>query len=371
MNPFRYGQIVKADDFCIRPELEKILTEEIRRGQNLYIQGERRTGKSSLIFETIRKLKRHKIIFIDLLEVKSSDDLLKRMVTGVVAVEQSASLLNKVFQKLAYLRPIVSIDPISGLPTLTLDASIQLKPDSIAGILDLISTYHSKTKPLVVVFDEFQDSLNLKDASETLAQLRSKIQFLSDIPFLFSGSIRSKMGTIFNDPDSAFFKSALPIEVGPLDRELFQAFIVDKFATGKRNIAESVLDQIFEICFNVAGDIQQFCSAIWETTAYGDPILDQQIPEALQRIFAHEAKGYETTLKIVSGQQLKFLTGLARMDGLAPTSSNFLKQAGIPQASSAQTILKRLLNLKILFYYENEYRFVNPFFRAWLLYKKL
>ena len=93
------------------------------------------------------------------------------------------------------------------------------------------------------------------------------------------------------------------------------------------------------------------------------------MPLALERIFAHESKGYQTTLKIISGQQLKFLTGLARIGGDTPTSSQFLKQAGIPQASSAQAALKRLLDLKIIFHYQKEYRFVNPFFRAWLLYK--
>ncbi len=75
------------------------------------------------------------------------------------------------------------------------------------------------------------------------------------------------------------------------------------------------MDHIFEICINVAGDIQQLCSALWDTTSYGDHILEEQIPSALEQIFAHESKGYETTLKIISGQQLKLLTGLARIGG--------------------------------------------------------
>jgi len=303
------------------------------------------------------------------LETKTSDDFLRRIVTSAISIEQPAGILNKVFRRLAYLRPVASIDPLSGMPTLTLDASVQLKPDSIPGVLDLISSYQLKTKPLVVVFDEFQDILNLKDSSETLAQLRSKIQFQSDIPFIFAGSIRNKMNGIFNDPDSASFKSALPITVGPLETELFQAFIADKFKTGKRKITSNAMDHIFEICFDVAGDIQQLCSALWDTTAYGEHISEKQMPLALERIFAHESKGYETTLKIISGQQLKFLTGLARFGGETPTSSQFLKQAGIPQASSAQAALKRLIDLKIIFHYKKKYRFVNPFFRAWLLYK--
>ncbi|MBC2744966.1 MAG: ATP-binding protein [Desulfosarcina sp.] len=370
MNPFKYGQIVKGSDFCRRPELEKNLANQIRRGQNVYIQGERRTGKSSLVWETVRRLKKPRIVYIDLLETKTSDDLIRRMVTGVISLERSRGIISKVLQKLAYLRPMASIDPLSGMPTLALDASVQLKPESISGVLDLISDCQLKTKPLVVVFDEFQDILNLKDAAETLAQLRSKLQFQVDIPYLFAGSVRNKMNTIFYDPDSAFFKSAIPIDVGPLNKVEFQTFIADKFKTGKRKITTNAMGRIFDICFNVAGDIQQLCSALWDTTSYGNNIGNKQIPYALEQIFAHESKGYETILQVISGLQLNFLTGMARLGGHAPTSSKFLKQSGISQASSAQSALKRLMDLKVVFKHENRYRFVNPFFRAWLLYKK-
>jgi len=371
VNPFKFGQIVKAQDFCRRPALEKELAGLIRRGQNVYVQGERRTGKTSLIWETVRRMKKPRIVYIDLLETKTADDLIKRMVASVITLERTRGLVSKVLQNLAHLRPVISADPVSGLPTLTLDAAVQLKPESIVGVLDLMAACQLKTKPLVVVFDEFQDILNLPDANEVLAQLRSRIQFLTDIPFLFAGSIRNKMNTLFNDPDSPFFKSALPIEVGPLKRDAFQTFIAAKFKTGEREIAPGTMDRVFDICFNITGDIQQLCSALWDSTAHDEVIEDEKIPIALERIFAHEAKGYETALKIVTGQQLKFLTGLARLGGAEPTSAQFLRQSGISQASSSQAALKRLIDLKIIFRYAGEYRFVNPFFRAWLLYKNL
>lgn len=351
--------------------MEKKLSGQIRRGQNVYLQGERRTGKTSLIWETVRRMKKPRIVYIDLLETKTADDLIKRMVASVIALERSRGLVNKVFQNLAHLRPVVSVDALSGLPTLTLDAAVQLKPDSITGVLDLIATCQLKTKPLVVVFDEFQDILNLSDADEALARLRSKVQFLTDIPFLFAGSVRNKMNTIFNDPDSPFFESALPSEVGHLKKDEFQTFIAAKFTTGKRKLDPGALDRVFDICFNIAGDIQQLCGALWESTSYGDAIGAERIPVALEQIFAHEAKGYETALKIVTGQQLKFLASLARLGGREPTSARFLRQSGIFQASSAQAALKRLIDLKLVLRYKGEYRFVNPFFRAWLLYKNL
>jgi hypothetical protein len=179
------------------------------------------------------------------------------------------------------------------------------------------------------------------------------------------------MDSIFNNPDSAFFKSAIPIHVGFLDENTFQEFIKKKFNTGKRQIAANTLNSIFEICFSIPGDVQQLCSALWDTTSFGAQITDEQIPVALEQIFSHELKGYETILKIITVQQLKLLTGLARLGGKAPMSSGFLKNAGFYQASSVKRALNRLIELRVIFNSNNEYRFVNPFFRAWLLHKKL
>lgn len=135
--------------------------------------------------------------------------------------------------------------------------------------------------------------------------------------------------------------------------------------------SSKALDSIFDLCFDIPGDVQHLCSALWDTTAEGDTISAEDTPRALELIFSQEHKGYETALTIVSGQQLKLLSALARLGGNAPMSSAFLKNSGIAQASSVQRALRRLIDLRIIFHHEREYRFVNPFFRAWLLYKNL
>ena len=42
-----------------------------------------------------------------------------------------------------------------------------------------------------MVFDEFQDILDLPDSNRVLAELRGKIQFMSDTAFVFLGSVRN------------------------------------------------------------------------------------------------------------------------------------------------------------------------------------
>jgi len=370
MNPFKYGQVVKEEDFCPRPNLLKNVVEFIKSAQNILIQGERRTGKTSLIFEALRHLKKRQIVYVDLLEVKSSDDLCKRIIKAVISMERQSGVAEKLFKSLSQLRPTLSIDPITGQPSISLDASVKLQPDSIENILDMIEAINMR-KAIVVVFDEFQDILNLKDNKEALALLRSKIQFHSKIAYIFAGSIRNKMDDIFNHPGSAFFKSAISINVGPIDRKQFIAFLKSKFSLGKRSVDQQVLNLIFEIAENIPGDIQQLCGAIWEITSYKDKIDESIIPKALQIIYAQEFKGYEAILVQLTANQLKCLVGLAKIGGKSPLSSEFVREVGIELPATIKKALTRLIQLKIIYRYQGEYKFVNPFFKSWLLFNNL
>ena len=368
MNPFKYGRVVSADDFCPRGDLVRQMTGFIKSGQNVVLQGERRMGKTSLIYETVRQLKRYRMLYVDLLEIKTADDLCKRMVKALISMEQQAGLLERVLKSLSHLRPVISVDPLTGQPSVSMDAGVHLRPDSLDGILDLVKESHKRTR-LVVAFDEFQDILNLADSRETLAVLRSKIQFHKDIPYVFAGSIRNRMGEIFTDPESAFFKSAIAVNVGPLDREVFAGFLADKFALGKRLVDSGTMTKIITIAENVPGDVQELCEVIWETTAYRDSIREDCINPALELIYARESKGYEAAMVQLTGHQLKCLVGLARMGGKAPLSSGFIRGVGIAGPASIKKALNRLVQLKVVYRHEGEYKFVNPFFKTWLLWK--
>jgi hypothetical protein len=368
MNPFRYGQVVLDKDFCPRPQLEKILTDYISSAQNVLLEGERRTGKTSLIYQVMLSLKKLRLLYIDIMEIKTVDDFCRRVIKAIFSMEQKSGAVEKIFKSLAHLKPSITIDPLTGSPSVSLDASIRLKPESIEGLFDLIEA-ENKKKKMAVVFDEFQDILKVENPSAALAILRSKVQFHGDIPYIFAGSVRNQMNEIFNDPGSAFFKSAVTVNVGTLDKEIFSEFLQSKFRLEKRIISQDLLKKIFEIAQEVPGDVQQLCSAIWETTLPGNNITADAVPPALELIYSRELKGYETTMAQVTAQQLRCLLGLARVGGESPLSSRFLKATGITQPASVKKALNRLEKLRIIYRYKGEYRFINPFFRSWLIYK--
>jgi uncharacterized protein len=368
MNPFRYGQVVRGEDFCPRPKLIQELTAFIESGQNVALMGERRTGKTSLICEAVRCLKKRRMLYVDLLEIKTSDDLCKRLLKAVLALQRQTGFLEKMLRSLSHLRPSITLDPLTGQPSISLDASVRMTPESIDSLLDMIASLHRR-QPLAVVFDEFQDVLNLEDSRETLASLRSKIQFQNKIPYLFAGSIRNQMSMIFADPESPFFKSAASLSIGPIETGLFAEFLKRRFESGKRTVEESAMSRVFEWAEDIPGDVQQLCAVLWEITSYRDPITEDLLPAALERIFARESKAYEAVLVQVTGQQLRCLVGLARHRDTPPLSQDFLRAVGIPAAASVQRALNRLEKLKVVYRHEGRYKFVNPFFKSWLIYK--
>ncbi len=370
MNPFKYGQVVNDNDFCPRPKLTKSIKGFIKSGQNIFVQGERRIGKTSLIMETINHTRAKRVYYVDLLEIKTVSGFCQRLAKALISFEYQNGIVEKILKALSQFKPTIGFDSLTGTPTISIDSVSKFTPDSINGLLDMLLSIHTH-KPIVVVVDEFQDILNLKDSKEALAILRSKIQFHSSIPYIFSGSVRNKMFDIFNNPESAFFKSAISVEVKELNPKYFIEFLKNKFASGKRKISDSTIIKLFDIADNIPGDVQQLCAALWDITSYKDKISESNIPEALKLIFARESKGYEHILVQITEQQLKCLVGLAKIGGKSTQSATFLNISGISLPASVKKALNRLEKLKIVYRYEKEYKFINPFFKSWLIFKNL
>jgi hypothetical protein len=303
---------------------------------------------------------------VDLLGIKSVDALCKRILKTIVVLEKKASWMAKIIQTLSYVKPVVSVDPITSMPVVTFDASVELRADSIQEVLDLIESLAQKRK-LVVVFDEFQDVLNIKDGGEAIALLRSKIQFQSNIPYVFVGSIRHKMDEIFISPSSPFFKSAIPITVNSLPFDEFSKFLIKKFESGRRRVLPETLQKVFNIANNVTGDIQQLCEALWEVTSANDNVSPDNLKTALELIFSREQKSYEAFVSLLTDFQFKCLSALVREGGKSVYSMNFVKAIGPHSTASVNRAITRMIDINILFKSGKEVRFVNPFFKAWLL----
>ena len=223
-NPFKYGCVVSGDHFCDRDKAEDEIRRFVKAGQNVFVQGERRMGKTSLVKKAVSSIKGERLVYIDLYCIGSQADLCRRIAEGVGRANTSMPFLKRAMSFASRLRPTLSFDSENGTPKISVDSIAAAEPTSLGVVLEMLEKIACDGRTCVV-FDEFQDVLRLKDSARVLAEMRSRIQFQENIPYLFLGSVRHEMWRIFNDSKSPFFKSAAAYDVGEIDAGDFAAFI--------------------------------------------------------------------------------------------------------------------------------------------------
>ena len=368
MKPFKYGCVVTGDAFCPRPALQKALVGNIRDGQNVVLVGERRMGKTSLVYAAHAALSKWRMLYVDLLNVRTTADVCNRAATAAAAMGSSTSFADRALRFIGRLRPTFSVDPQTGSPVVSVDARTAEDPRSLDDVMSLVSDL-SRGGKFFVVFDEFQEIRKIDAGDQLLAVLRSRIQLLQDTCFVFSGSVRDDIADIFSNPASPFFKSAFALTVGPVPDDDYAPFLIRRFALGQRKADRAFVDRIFDFTGRTTGDVQQFCSAVWNASDPGDVLGDAAFKAALADIFAQESGAFEGQTASLTRFQFKTLVAVARHGGRNVFSREFLNRSELPSAAAASRALGALSAKGLLFLHLGEYKFFNPFLRAWLLSK--
>ena len=370
MNPFIFGKIVEEPNFCKRQALVSDLQDAIVAGQNTVIYGRRRVGKSSLVFHTAKKSEERLFLLIDLFFTKDAAMFLEYCTTALFALNsQRAGLLEKGIQALKRIRPKIEIDPQSGTPSLSLGISRD-EPEILLNTIDDFFGFLAaefKADQLIVCFDEFQSVLAYPDAERLLAKIRSRVQY-HKFPYVFTGSDRSGLKSIFARENSPFYKSARAIEVKAVERIDFQPFLNAKFKAGKREVLEEVWDSIFEL--EITGDIQQLCSALWQSSESESVIDRATLVAAYDRIFAQEIEGFRSTLGNLSALQLRVLKAIAQ-SGVANLYSRESQQSIQVSASSIRRSVTSLIEKWILIKDHEQIYFNNPFLKLFINEKRI
>ncbi len=365
MNPFRYGCVVQGDYFCPRRRQASELMRLIEGGQNVMIQGERRIGKTSLVKDVAGRAQGIRFIYVDLLGIRTIHDLARKLTVALAALDQRSSFLSRLLKFLASLRPTVTIDPTGGA-TIGVDVRSSSTIESLETLMDAIAKVGEEQRCFVVL-DEFQDILKLEDSEGVLAMLRGKIQFQTEVSYVFLGSIRNQMSMLFTNSRQPFYKAAVILDIGHIDDEDFIPFLQNRFSQAGRKINASTLRQVLELADRISGDVQELCDALWATSHEGDTLTEESIGPALELIFARESKSYTPLMTQLPQSQLTVLRGVAKYGGRLLTGQAFMAQLNLHNAASIRKSLLRLVELDILYLNENgEYRFCNPFFREWL-----
>ena len=263
-NPFTTSPYVSKSLFCDREEELNTLCQYIEAGSNITLISPRRYGKTGLIYRTFDALREQKkpirTFYVDIYATQSIDDFIEKLTESLVDVLSKTSAIKKLFKTIAGIRPVLSYDPINHNAKLSFTfANEQEKKLSIKAIFDFLEADDQK---VLIAIDEFQQIREYDEAGYMEALLRSYIQPLKNVQFIFCGSKRHIMTNMFADARSPFYESTRFLHLDKINADTYSAFIEQKFAEGGKTITQEAIDYILEWTRRHTFYTQSLCNLI-------------------------------------------------------------------------------------------------------------
>jgi AAA+ ATPase superfamily predicted ATPase len=199
-------------------------------------------------------------IYLDIFPTSSLKEFTDALATAIYkefTLHESAG--KKFWEHLKFLRPVLRINTLSGEPELTLDVS---QPEQIEkSIPQLFSFLDQQQKKVVIAIDEFQQILSYPEKNVE-ALLRTFIQNLHNITFIFLGSDSKLMVEIFNSAKRPFYGSTGFITLNRIPNEEYSAFIMGTFHKIGVSMDEKVPEMILELTCGHTYYTQRLCHEI-------------------------------------------------------------------------------------------------------------
>ena len=364
-NPFIFSKLVYGDNFCHRDEVEIIKTHIIN-SQNIVLFSKRRYGKSSLIkeiFENHLDKKEFITIYTDIFSINSANDfayiLYKNIAKSLkISVNKILNTLKDIFTRASFSANVTKDGELEFRPTLI---SKDFR-ENIEDIFVNLDKYAKKEKKkIVIAIDEFQQISLIKDTNIE-AILRTQIQNLENISFIFCGSKQHLLTQMFISHAKPFYKQAELIELKSIKQDDFFEFVKAKFENSKKTITQSAFEVIYEIAKGESWLIQNICYHLWQKYTQ---ITPNEVGEIVDEIIDFNDNLYRMLFDKFSSTQKTALKIIATSQNQKILSQENTTNFAISKQSLVSAI-KSLLEQEIISKTENSYEINDILFEIWV-----
>lgn len=365
MKEFIFDRLLEKHELCNMEREIAFLEESIGKKQKVVVYGPRNFGKTSIIKNIIAKsfVKNKKesfVFFCDLMEVKDIESITNRL---LVSFERSfeksfpiKELLETSKRFLTSLMPEISIDPITGTPSLSLTVIHKKNKISVQELFEQIRNMSDKI-PALVILDEFQDIANIKEAQSIF---RNAFQEITNIPIIISGSKKHLLANIFAKPQAPLAFSGIDLEIKPISYEKYHRYIVERFEQKKISVKAEITKHIQDLMLRIPESVNMLCHNISELFSNIE-INNDDVIKALYDLLNKKESRYESYISNFSITEEKVLTQIAKNVSIKnPSSKEFMKQTDLTNRSTSK-IIEKLTNSGVIEKTENgEYRLSDP-----------
>lgn len=366
-NPFIYQGYESPKYFCDREVETKTLLSHLKNGRNVTLISPRRIGKTGLIKNTFYHLKEQEkdatCLYIDIFATKNLHDFVELLGVMVIneIVRKNASFIEKTISFFSALRPVLSMDPLTGEPSVSITVEPSKEDITIQSIFNYLN---DSEQEVYIAIDEFQQIAEYPEKG-TEALLRSYIQFAQHVHFIFSGSKFHLMAEIFGSPKHPFYQSTEMMGLKPLDSDVYYDFCLQFFKEKGGNIEKDIFEYLYNMFEGHTWYIQCIMNRIYEANTNVESI--EQVNAAILSILAGREPQFESLSQFFTGNQFSLLKAIAKEGIVAqPTAGRFIKSHNLSGASSTKAALKVLEDKELVYRKPEGYIIYDRFMDLWL-----
>lgn len=365
-NPFVLTGYVGAEYFCDREKELALLHDHFQNDRNVVIYAWRRLGKTLLTKRFLEELATREdveYLYIDLMSTRSTGEAQKRIGNALFQRFGKKGFSKNLRRLIGALGVEASFDPVTGMPSVSF--SLNKPNEKIIENLQVIGDFlKQRKKKVVVALDEFQQVADYKEENGE-AVFRDWVQSFPEIRFIFSGSRRNMMQSMFLEKNSPFYRSAQLLSLEPIVREKYFPFISEKFNQAGKKIEEDLMSRIYDWSNGQTYCIQLICNKLVANTK--NPNIDD-LKQVFQEVIDQESAVFAGHINMLSETQWGVLRAVALEERVAnPLSSKFLTKYELKAASSVASALKKLIDHELVIKTEhNQHRVHDTLMMRWI-----
>lgn len=370
MNPFQFGVVIDDNAFCNRKKEIDFLKDQIRNGYSTWLFSPRRFGKTSLVEKVFRETNTATCIFVDLYNIKSLDDFIRKY-SEILAKnlfnwkDDIKELTGKLADTFKNLSPTVSFDEF-GNPGFSLHVNKIEQQADIETILDIPDRIHAqKGKRICIAFDEFQEIKRIDPF--LLNWMRSSFQRHQQVSYIFLGSKQSMMEDIFASARSPFYEFAVKMNLSVIGYDELFHFIKEKFHQRKLPIHDQTIQSILKKSDCQPHYTQFFASVVFDLIEKGyDQDLEEFEDTWLNKIMHSQSDIFQDIYDQLTNAQRIVLQTLSKIKDEGIFSENAREKYRLPAGSTMNEALKALQKKALIYRSGDKYSFSNPVMKEWL-----
>lgn len=355
--------------FCNRKEETQLLVANLKAGKHTLLMATRRYGKSSL---ALHALKQSGLPFVEVdFYMATSEAVIEAYILTSV-VELIGKALGPVDKLIASIKRYVKtlkpkLDLSAGPVSLELVSDAQSDPASNVkeALLLLERLLAEKNQQAVLLFDEFQTVGVIAQGKGIEAAIRHVAQKTKYLSFIFSGSNRKLLKTMFEDETRPLYKLCWKLVLDRISVAHYTAHMQKAAqAAWKQVLEQPVIDRIIELTERHPYYLNKLCDKLW-VYCKNPPTLKEIDKVWLLIVDEEKSDAIKEISQLALGQK-NILLQIAKQIDLPLMSREVVLQLKMT-SSSMVTALNALEEKDVIEKQKQGYQIINPVIKFYVL----